>query len=258
MKAIQLSCLLIPLFWFVSCSKEPAKSNASLLDIMDEKKQTSTVQKNTQTSASKHTGFVHYGIDVSHFQGDIIEKLDQKDSLRFAICKATQGQYFVDPEFHFNWNEIKERGLVRGTYHFYDCSVDPEIQAAHFYATVGNIEATDIAPVLDIEQGSMTSSVSGSQMVSDILVFLKSIHEKFGRKPILYTDYAFAQEYFKDDALAEYDLWLAEYENTEEPNVPDLWKSKGFFIWQKSSNYHMNTTILDYDEFQGNLSNIVK
>lgn len=238
-----------------SCSDLPIKNDGeSLMNLTDpEPKEVPAV-----SPIFKSRSNVHHGIDVSHFQGDIVKKLDAGDSLRFVICKATQGDYFVDPEFRNNWNIIKQKGLIRGTYHFYDCSADPIKQADHFTSQASDIGKNDIPPILDIEQGSMTPSVSGEQMVKDILTFLIAVEKTLDRKPILYTDYAFAQEYFKDSTLAEYDLWLAEYSGAEKPKIPTVWKEKGFKIWQRSDSYKAHSTQLDFDVYYGQLYDIVK
>jgi GH25 family lysozyme M1 (1,4-beta-N-acetylmuramidase) len=207
---------------------------------------------------SQSSSNVHYGIDISHFQGDIITEFNKNNNLSFVICKATQGNYFVDPDFRNNWNEIKAKGLIRGTYHFYDCKISPVDQANFFCTNVSDIGPNDIAPILDIEQGSMTEDVSGDQMEADILVFLKTVEQKLNRKPMIYTDYAFAQEYLKNPAFADYDLWLAEYSGSTKPLVPDIWKAKGYKMWQKSSSYNLYSQKVDLDEYTGQLSDIVK
>jgi lysozyme len=256
--------LIIISYLVASCGLKPEKTSEmeSLLDAgfpEDSMAMIGKTEKNLDIFKSAAT--VHYGIDISHFQGDIMKTDIAKDSLSFAICKATQGVGFVDPKFRENWNEIKEKGLIRGTYHFYVCSDDPEEQANHFLATIGDVGPNAIAPILDIEQGSMSKDVSGKQMVADILVFLKAVEKKLNRKPILYTDYAFAQDYFKasnfSEELAEYDLWLAEYSGNAKPKVPTTWKDKGYKIWQKSSSYHIDSQRVDYDEFTGSLNEIV-
>jgi lysozyme len=246
---------LFAFLFLSSCTSGSKEPTSPAVNEQDKTEQNRSEESTSTTSDNAK----HYGLDVSHFQGDVLATIKASDDLDFAICKATQGAYFVDPMFKTNWREIKKEGMIRGTYHFYDCSVDPQIQAQHFYSTVGKIEATDIAPVLDIEQGSMSKDVDGKQMVEDILTFLRLVEQQFGRKPILYTDYDFAQEYFKDQkALAEYDLWLAEYSGGASPKIPELWKERGYFIWQKSSSYSEESMKVDYDEYKGNLKDIVK
>lgn len=234
------------------------KNYSSLLEVGHElETESQKVVENTDSVFSKNEQGPHYGMDISHFQGDIVSKLKSTDELSFIICKATEGDYFVDPEFRSNWNEIKEKGLIRGTYHFYDCKYDPIKQANHFTTTVGHISDADIAPVLDIEQGSMRPDVSAEQMEKDILVFLKTVEKTLNRKPILYTDYAFAQEYLSNSEFANYELWLAEYTSVSRPKVPNTWSKKGFKIWQKSASYKRDSETTDLDVYFGELSDLV-
>ena len=247
--------------FFVSCSTHFKKTNAtdSLLDYELKKEPGENhLKAKSTTNLFKSNSTAHFGIDISHFQGDIMKMYTSQEGLSFVICKATQGNYFVDPDFRNNWNEIKEKGLIRGTYHFYDCKISPEDQATFFAIQASDIGTADIAPILDIEQGSMSKTVSGEQMEADILVFLKRIEMKFDRKPIIYTDYEFAQEYLKNSEFANYDLWLAEYSGSTQPLVPDIWKGKGYKIWQKSATYTIESKKADLDEYKGLLQELVK
>jgi len=247
------------LFFSSACQFKNENKAGSLLDINDKPSasaDTSVIAVESQKAPiEKQT---YYGIDISHYQGDVVKTLNSSDHLHFVICKATQGMTYIDPDFKSNWNMIKEQGLIRGTYHFYVSQDDPTKQAAHFVSTLSDLSASDIAPVLDIEQGSMSSSVSSERMEKDILIFLKAVEDKTGRKPILYTDYSFAQENFKNSELAEYDLWLAEYSSAEQPKIPDLWKEKGYKIWQKSESYNLDSEKTDYDEHNGSLEDLTK
>lgn len=220
--------------------------------------ETSEILQDAKNDIFNNLSHIHYGMDISHFQGNIVDAINVKDSLRFIICKATQGDSFVDPDFRMNWREIEEKGLIRGTYHFYVCTDDPLDQANHFINNASDITTKDIAPILDIEQGSMSKNVSADQMEKDILIFLKIVEQKTKRKPIIYTDYAFAQEYLKNSIFAEYDLWLAEYTSDKNPRIPDTWKNRGFKIWQKTASYNLDSRMADLDVYYGLLKDIVK
>lgn len=259
-KKPSILCLItISLLFLVgSCNRIESDSKTSLLAIGHDISLEENNRKTSVATMFKSESNTHYGIDISHFQGDVLKDMHPRDSLRFVICKATQGDYFVDPDFRSNWRAIEEKKLIRGTYHFYDCAADPIKQALHFTNNVQDIKTTDIAPILDIEQGSMTPTVSGTQMEKDILVFLKTVERKLHRKPILYTDYAFAQEYLKNPEFAKYDLWLAEYSKGLKPIVPDTWSKKGFKMWQKSASYSAYSRQIDLDVFFGELKDIVK
>ena len=61
-----------------------------------------------------------YGIDISMYQGKEVGEIHKKnDSLGFIICKATEGITYTDPDFSYNWKNIKEKSFIRGAYHFY-------------------------------------------------------------------------------------------------------------------------------------------
>jgi lysozyme len=266
MKHKNLGVLLFIIVMFSSCTYtaniEQSIDDYSLLDIADEpivnqnrnKPKSPSVQHLLTTSSSE----ISLGIDISHYQGNLLNEIKPEDSVRFLICKATQGEYYVDPDFRFNWREISERGLIRGAYHFYVCDIDPIVQAKHFARTISDISSTDIAPILDIEQGSMSNGTSPKKMESDIIIFLKEVENILSRKPILYTDYAFANEYLKNPEFAKYDLWLAEYTGAEQPKIPTTWVSKGFKIWQRSEKYSVDHRKTDLDVFYGPLHKIIK
>jgi GH25 family lysozyme M1 (1,4-beta-N-acetylmuramidase) len=235
-------------------------SDYSLLDIVDDE----NVQKNHIPTQNKKNIVLnseaeeHIGLDISHYQGNILTEIDPQDSLRFMICKATQGNYYIDPDFRINWREISEMGLIRGAYHFYVCDDDPITQAKHFVRNIDDIQPRDIAPILDIEQGSMNAKTDAKIMTKDILIFLNEVEKSIGRRPILYTDFAFAQEYLKDPEFSKYDLWLAEYTSTEHPKIPTVWEQKGFKIWQRTDHYTVDHRKADLDIFYGRIHQLVK
>lgn len=200
----------------------------------------------------------HYGIDISHFQGNLVELIDKKSPIQFIICKATQGTTFLDPDFRSNWREIRQKGFIRGAYHFYDNSADPIQQAAFYGRHISDMDASDIPPILDIEQASLKIETSAQQLENEILDFLQHIEKLTGRKPMLYTNYAFAQQHLSNPALSQYRLWLADYNGKDKPSIPDLWKNTGFSIWQRSDNYHTDAEQTDLDVVFGPLKNILR
>lgn len=210
-----------------------------------------------RNSESRSVG-TFYGLDISHFQGDVMSEMSNKDSLTFIICKATEGITYIDNDFRSNWHEIKEKGFIRGAYHFYLFQDDPRQQAKHFAYNIADIESSDIAPIVDVEQGSMDPKVGGSAMRAQLKVFLKELESDLNRKPIIYTDYGFAQEYLNDPFFADYDLWLAEYTGDRKPNLPNTWKTKGLKIWQKSDTYHAYSKTIDLDQYHGALADLTR
>lgn len=197
------------------------------------------------------------GIDISHYQGDFVTDLASHKTLDFVISKATQGLTYVDAKFKSNWKALKQEGYIRGAYHFYDANDNAQQQALHFINTVGDISAGDIAPIVDIE-GVSLSKLDASTDKQKIAIIEKGLFQlladlqlHYGRKPIVYTNYTFAQKYLLNTKFSDYPLWLAEYTSEKQPKIPNAWKEKGFKIWQKSDTYKLDSIELDYDVFYG-------
>ena len=234
MKNILSSCVLIVLIILAGCSTGIDKKESSPL-----------------VSA-------HYGIDISHYQDDLILTLDSSSKLRFIISKATQGDTYLDADFDDNWKESKKRGFIRGAYHFYMASDDAAGQVDNFSAAIADLDKNDIAPIVDIEKMSLANSDFSDEVLQrDFLIFLTALELKLKRKPMIYTDYHFAQKYLLDPKFAEYELWLAEYSGSEQPKVPKTWKLKGYKIWQKSDTHTAGLVETDFDEYVGLIHNLV-
>lgn len=202
-------------------------------------------------SGARSRPFV-YGIDISKYQGKLIEDLESLDTLHFIICKATEGSVIIDPDFDTNWTFIKKKGLIRGAYHFFHSDDSPIQQAQLFLQTIQELRNTDIPPIVDVEEGSLKDNATPAQLNTSLVAFLKYVQERTKRKPVIYSDVYFANRFLLDSSLADYPLWLADYTNKSVPAVPSLWKNKGYIIWQRSSSYNIGTRKTDFDIFNGN------
>lgn len=252
---------LIGLLALSMACHSPSESDKNSTQVNFDSLGEDTTKKSSEATislAKSKNDTTHYGLDISSYQGDLVQLLNSGNNLRFIFCKASQGITYTDPDFRTNWQTIKQKGFIRGAYHFYVCNDDPLAQANHFSSLISDIQASDIPPVLDIEQGSMAPTTNPAKMQSDILLFLKEVEKLTGRRPMVYTDYAFANQYLKVDALQQYELWLAEYSNAPEPRVPLLWKNKGYKIWQRSDSYTIDSKESDYDVYYGTLNDLVK
>lgn len=225
------------------------------------KKQTavsgSAADSSASASASRvspaDSGAPAYGIDISKYQGDIVADIISKDGLSFAICKATEGETYTDPDFASNWAAIKQKGLLRGAYHFYHTDDNAVTQARFFIQTLKaqGLDGTDIPPVLDIETGSLSTGVTVAQVQNDALTFLTQVEQLSGRTPVLYSSLYFANTYLADSRFARYPLWIAEYSGGKTPVIPTAWQQNGYIIWQRSPSYTIDSDTTDYDVFNG-------
>ncbi len=202
--------------------------------------------------ARLHTAPAVYGIDVSKYQGDLLEQIADFDSIYFVICKATEGLTLRDGTFTANWAKLSRSHVLRGAYHFFISSDDPVKQADFFLRTAVAAGTAEIPLIVDVEAGSLKDSIPADSLQRRLLACLHYIEQQHGRRPILYTNLSFADTYLRNDTFARFPLWLAEYSGKAAPVLPYAWRKTGHTFWQKSESYVIDARITDYDVFNGN------
>lgn len=173
------------------------------------------------------SGFLCYGIDVSHHQGRInwnqVATSSQANGypIRFVIMKATESSTFTDPEYLDNIRQARAAGFVCGVYHFYDPGVSPDKQAEHYINTV-KLQKGDLVPVVDVERTGRSSA----DLQRDLLAFIKALETHYGAKPIIYASAKFRKRHLSNQAFDSYPFWVAHYYVVR----PET--SKPWMIWQ--------------------------
>lgn len=175
-------------------------------------------------------GYDIHGIDVSHYQEEIdwkavSEATVGENMIYFAFIRATMGEKRRDKRFEENFDEAKQKGIIRGAYHYFDPTESAEKQAKHFLSVV-RLESGDLPPVLDYE---VTKKLTAEEIRRGALTWLRIVEKKTGVKPILYTYLKFKQDYFNTKEFDAYPFWIAHYsfEHQNEPAYGGEWK-----FWQ--------------------------
>ena len=83
------------------------------------------VKLNTPSRAD----FPIWGVDVSHYQGEIDWEALAAQGVRFAFIKATEGSGHVDERFFANARGAAAAGIPAGGYHFFSFESAGETQA---------------------------------------------------------------------------------------------------------------------------------
>ena len=109
-----------------------------------------TVSTALSTAVVNRKRFPIMGVDVSAYQGDIDWDILEKQGIRFAFIKATEGSGHVDDCVMKNIAESAETGIKRSCYHFFSFDSSGHTQAQNFINTVPR-ESIDMPPVVDIE-----------------------------------------------------------------------------------------------------------
>ncbi len=156
-----------------------------------------------------NSGYV-FGIDISHYQGRINwpEVRNSKHPIEFIIIRATMGNDGKDSEFEYNWMKAKEKGYMRGAYHYYRPNENSSTQFKNYEASV-DLKSGDFKPILDIE---MPSKFGKENLRAGVQNWLRLAEEKYGVKPIVYTGRHFYNEQLKG-YIDDYPLWIASYSN---------------------------------------------
>jgi lysozyme len=189
-----------------------------------------------------------HGIDVSRYQRRINWSLARQMkvnevSLRFAFIKATEGGDMVDEQFYRNWRRSKQAGFIRGAYHFYRQQTDPYLQALHFTREV-NLQKGDLPPVLDVEK---FDGADPAQFIAGIRLWLETVEQHYGVKPIIYTNAHFYNTWLATD-FSEFPLWVAHYQQEKAPMVTRDWQ-----FWQHNEGGRVNgiNSYVDFNVFSG-------
>jgi lysozyme len=192
-----------------------------------------------------------FGVDLSHYTPDDfpIESLRKREVL-FAYLKATQGTGFKDGKFASFWNRLGKlapgQQVHRGAYHFLSAGQNGADQATtfvDFLALQGGLQATDLPPVMDLEWDKENAdapdrwaALTPDQIVATTRAWLTAVQQKTGRKPMIYTSWAWWKGRIGQERLKEFadtPLWIADYsESARAIEVPTLPAGTEWTLWQ--------------------------
>lgn len=169
------------------------------------------------------------GIDVSEFQGDIDWGQVAGSGRGFAIARIDDGTY-LDPKFDKNWPAMKQAGLIRGAYQFFEPADDPSALADIVLQKVGKLGPGDLPVTLDAE---VTGGQSAATITANIHVWVDKVTAGTGKPPMIYTGKYFWNDNVGSADFANLPLWLAAYVKPC-PDTPNAWP--GWLFWQYNDN----------------------
>lgn len=155
---------------------------------------------------------VVHGIDISHHQGEIdwdkLAKAENEGSgIHFVFMKATEGTDWADSTFQHNFKKARDKGFIRGAYHFFS-NTSPAEKQADFFCEQVDLVSNDLPPVLDVET---RGAYSEDSLRLEVKNWLRRVEAHYGIKPIIYTSRKFKERYLNDDSLDIYPFWIAHY-----------------------------------------------
>lgn len=169
---------------------------------------------------------VYDGIDVSKYQGTIDWGLvAQDEKIQFVYIKASEGASSVDKRYQNYIHGAKKVGLKVGSYHYFIGRKTAKEQFANFNKYVDK-EEQDLIPMVDVEEFG-NRFVSRKELQRNLNEFMQMIKEKYGKYPLLYSQYGFYKEKLSPE-FDKYFLFIARYGDTP----PTLNGAGKHNIWQ--------------------------
>ena len=160
-----------------------------------------------------------FGLDVSGHQHSVDWSSVASDGTQFSYIKATEGPWYVNPDFASQYDGAYQAGLVRGAYHFaLPNDSSGGAQASYFVANGGgwSADGRTLPGALDIEYNPYGAECYGlrkSAMVAWIASFDDTYEALTSVWPIIYTTTQWWEQCTGNYGgfASEDPLWIASY-----------------------------------------------
>jgi GH25 family lysozyme M1 (1,4-beta-N-acetylmuramidase) len=192
------------------------------------------------------------GIDVSKWQDNIDWSAAAADGVKYAFIRVSDGTQYVDSKFQRNWDGAKANGILRGAYQFFRSNQDPIAQANLMIEMMGELEAGDLPPVIDVES---RDGQSAATIRTKVQRWLDHVEAATGVKPIIYTGPYFWRDQVNGD-FDQYPLWVAHY-GTSCPLTPETWTAWTFHQHTSSGRVRGVPGNVDMNVFNGNMDQLL-
>lgn len=197
-----------------------------------------------------------FGIDISHYQGDIqwdsVQFLPLEKEISFVIIRASIGKDEEDTHFLENWVQAKQKGFIRGAYHYYRPDENSIEQANNFIRTV-RLEQGDLPPILDIEKEASVQSMA--KLKKGLKKWLKKVEKYYGLRPIIYAPDVYYRDFLNDTAFNNYKFWIANYNKVSKPKHHNEWTFWQFTQGGRIKGINHN---VDFNVFRGSFTELKK
>jgi len=214
------------------------------------------------------------GVTISYRQ----DRDDTPQQIDFSKTKG-QGVHFVfvrtsegirtDPDFHYNWREAKEAGLLRSAYHILDyrpTARSAAMQAMHFADLLGSDRA-ELPPTLQVFRVMEWPEMlpPSDELFELIKQFMDLFEKAYGVKPLFYTNPGTLVYHLIEtvpDWLKEHGLWITHpFRDDFESRKPKIspWGTWTFWQYTESQDglaYGMENKMIFLDYFNGSVENL--
>lgn len=150
------------------------------------------------------------GIDIYNGTGTVDFNAVKSAGYEFVITKSSEGHTLRDNSLSRNLTEAAKAGLHTGVYHWFwgrsESETDQEIE---FFLSVIRGCKMEMPVALDVEQIDL-AGLGKDKLTSYVKRWLDGV-KAAGYYPMIYTNLNWSRNYLDMSRLADYDIWLAQY-----------------------------------------------
>lgn len=219
------------------------------------------------------------GTDVSGFQPSINWTTVKNAGVVFAWSKATEGTYYVNPDFTSQESGATSVGIYMGAYHYARPSIDTNItgsfsadtEAAYFWSVASNYVkygGAYLVPMLDWEDTGATngSIFTASMMSAWVIEWCNSVSNRALAngvilRPVVYTGTWYSKPSSTypglNTTVTNLPNWMSDYSgaNPQTGTTTNTFPWKSWAIWQY---WDTNWSGGDADVYNTNLSSFIQ
>ena len=186
------------------------------------------------------------GIDVSKWQGRIDWSLVKNDGIQFAMIRSTfgWGQGSEDFLFKTNYENAKKVDMPVGVYHYsYARTPEEAVKEADFCHSVIKGKKFEYPVAYDMEESGVASL--GKERVSAIAKAFCERMQSYGYYVCIYANKHWLENYFTNEILENYDIWLAQWGVSSPSKTCGMWQY-GADSFGGYSNLDADISYVDY------------
>jgi lysozyme len=178
-------------------------------------------------------GPTEVGIDVSHYQGEIVWAHVKRAGIAFAFIRVYDGTDTFDTQFYNNWFRARRAHVPRGAYQYFRPEQSPIDQADALIKVLRANGTGELPPVLDVE---VTGGLPLQSVAERAKIWVDRVRTQLGVEPIVYTNPGMWRLRPATE-ISSQPLWLAHYTTTC-PELVQPWKQ--WTYWQYTDNGHID------------------
>lgn len=197
-----------------------------------------------------------YGIDISHWSGEIPWSLLSGANVNYVYIKASQAARARDGMFETHWKAAKLHRVPRGAYHWLTPGIAGREQGEYFVSRIkaaGGLERGDMQPVIDLEWDYLGkdfrklllsgggfkdfwSDHASAGIATEMNACIAAVKAGFSGldvRPVIYTNRSWWDQRIAPHVRFDAPVWLADYrQKSYAAGVPRAIAGHDYNLWQ--------------------------